>query len=250
MDRWVNDNQDAHWQKRRSYRPPDTPAARAFATPKLDWLCEKLAIDHSSSVLDVGAGNGMFTYWWAQRVREVVGIELSTNMIEQSPVREYLRQGNALELPFEDNSFDVAFAGNLLHHLVRPEKALLEMARVSRGRIALCEGNRNHLPMAAFGVSSRVCRGLLSYSERTLESLVRTTGIDVVEVTCQGYVYENRSPTFTLPASRALEGRLSGGAYLLLAGYTTSSVTRDVGQQNDADQSHALPRQTPQQLPT
>jgi SAM-dependent methyltransferase len=208
-----------------------------------------LGIDRESSVLDVGAGNGMFTYWWAQRVSEVVGIELSTNMIERSPVREHLRQGNALDLPFEDNSFDVVFAGNLLHHLVQPEKALLEMARVSRSGIAICEGNRNHPPMAAFGISSRVCRGLLNYSERNLVDLVRASGIEVVGVTCQGYVYENHSPTFSLPVSRALERRLNGGAYLLLAGYTESLIKRDPGQHHNSEMG-ALPQQAAEQLPT
>jgi SAM-dependent methyltransferase len=220
VDRWVNRSQGAHWQKRRSYRSPDSLAARAFAVPKLEWLCRHLDITSESSVLDVGAGNGMFTYWWTHCAGEVVGIELSSNMIDRSPVRDRLLRGDVLNLPFADNSFDVVFAGNLLHHLVQPENALREMARVSRGGVAICEGNRNHPPMAAFGVSSRVCRGLLSYSRRTLGDLVLTSGIDVVGVTSQGYVYENHSPEFSLPISRALEQKLRGGAYLLLAGHT------------------------------
>jgi len=112
-------------------------------------------------------------------------------------------------------------------HLTRPADALREMARVSRGRIAVCEGNRNHPPMAAFGIASRVCRGLLHYSRRTLRDLAVEAGIDVVAVTLHGYVYENASPKASLPVARRLEATLPGGAYILLAGRT--GATRGTG---------------------
>lgn len=195
----------------------------------------------------MGAGNGRFIYRSAERVREVVGIELSDNMIEQCPACEHLRQGDALDLPFENSSLDVVFAGNLLHHLVEPEKALLETARVSRGGIALCEWNRDHSPMAAFGAIPRMCRGLLSYSERTLEELVRGTGTDVRGVTRQGYVYENRSPVFRPRASQALENKLTGGAHHLLARYTEPSVTGYPGHHSHSVQTGAGPQQLPGQ---
>jgi SAM-dependent methyltransferase len=154
-----------------------------------------------------------------------------------------------LDLPFDDNSFDVVFAGNLLHHLVRPEDALHEMARVSRGGIAICEGNRSHLPMAAFGVSSRVCRGLLNYSRRTLGNLVRESGIDIVAMTCHGYVYENHSPAFSLPISRALERTLGGGAYLLVAGRTKPPSEPSRGTEEDRVETGPLLSEASGQAP-
>ena len=220
MQRWVNRDQESHWNKRRSYRAPDDIVARAFVEPKLDWLCEQLDVSEDTTVLDVGAGNGMFIYWWSRRVRTVEGVELSSNMIERSPCRDLMREGDAYDLPFDDDSFDLVFAGNLLHHLTRPDDAIREMARVSRDSIAICEGNRNHPPMAAFGATSRVCRGLLHYSRRTLDDLAVTSGIDVVATTLHGYVYENTSPQASLPIARRLERTLPGGAYILLAGRT------------------------------
>ena len=220
MQRWVNRDQESHWNTRRSYRAPDDVVARAFAEPKLDWLCQQLDVSEDTTVLDVGAGNGMFTYWWSRRVRTVQGIELSANMIERSLCRELMREGDAYDLPFDDDSFDLVFAGNLLHHLTSPDDAIREMARVSRGSIAICEGNRNHPPMAAFGVTSRVCRGLLHYSRRTLDDLAAASGIDVVATRLHGYVYENTSPQASLPIARRLERTLAGGAYILLAGHT------------------------------
>lgn len=217
MNRLVNAHQHRHWDARRRYRDPRDPVAEAFARPKVDWLAERLGVDAATSVLDVGAGNGMFTWWWATRAGRVEGVELSANMIRRSPCAERLHEGDAYALPFPDASFDVVFAGNLLHHLTRPWDALAEMRRVSRGRIAICEGNRNHVPMAIFGAGSRVCRGVLHYSRRTLTNLMTEAGLEVLAVRAHGYVYENQSPPATLPVARRLERVSAGGAYLLLA---------------------------------
>jgi ubiquinone/menaquinone biosynthesis C-methylase UbiE len=233
MQRWVNRDQETHWNRRRYYRAARTEAARAFAQPKIDWICRQLDVTPDTTVLDVGAGTGIFTWWWSRRVDHVVGVELSTNMIERSSCSELIREGDAYDLPFDDDSFDLVFAGNLLHHLMRPDDALREMARVSRRDIALCEGNRNHLPMAAFGASSRVCRGLLHYSQRTLRELARASGVEVLATRTHGYVYENASPAASLPLARGLERVLPGGAYLVLAGRTRRVP-------DDAPSAHAV----------
>jgi SAM-dependent methyltransferase len=205
------------WEARAHYRDPRDPVAEAFAVPKVAWLADRLGLGPSSSVLDVGAGNGMFTWWWARRVGRVEGVEQSRNMIERSPVQGLLRHGDAYELPYPDGSFDATFAGNVLHHLERPVDALREMARVSKGAVAVCEGNRNHLPMGAFGMLSRTCRGVVVYSGRHLRRLAEEAGLEVVDARAHGYVYENRSPRFSLPVAARVERASPGGAYLLLA---------------------------------
>lgn len=217
MQRVDAERQKSHWDNRRHYRDPRSAAGRAFAEPKIKWLAEHLDIGPESSVLDVGAGNGMFTMTWKAFAGHVEGIELSENMIARSPCPESIRQGDAYELPYPDASFDLVFTGNVLHHLERPVDALQEMARVSRSAVAICEGNRNHLPMGAFGVVSQACRGVLSFSLRHLEQLAVDAGLQVVAIRPQGYVYENRSPEMLLPLARRIEQRAHGGAYLLLA---------------------------------
>jgi ubiquinone/menaquinone biosynthesis C-methylase UbiE len=218
MNRWVNDDQEAHWDKRRFYRDARDPAAEAFARPKLEWLARALEVDPSRArVIDVGAGTGMFTHWWTQLGAKVIGLELSENMIRRSACPELMQIGDAYAIPYDDDSFDIAFAGNLLHHLEHPDDALREMARVARHGVAIVECNRNHPPMAAFGAVSTVCRGLLSYTRSSTEDVARAAGLDPVASTLHGYVYENRTPRVTLPLARQLERRLNGGAYILLA---------------------------------
>jgi SAM-dependent methyltransferase len=217
--------QRSHWENRRFYRDPRDRVARAFAVPKIDWLAHRLGIGPDTTLLDVGAGNGMFTWWWARRVGVVKGLELSANMIERSPCPELLQLGDAYDLPFDGASFDVVFAGNVLHHLERPADALHEMARVSRGAVGVCEGNRNHVPMAAFGVVSNACRGVLQYSKRTLRRLADEAGLEVDAIVAHGYVYENRSPRASLPVARRLERVSPGGAYLLMAAWKPGTRT-------------------------
>jgi 2-polyprenyl-3-methyl-5-hydroxy-6-metoxy-1,4-benzoquinol methylase len=91
------------------------------------------------SVLDVGCGEGVLTYRWAQQLGEkpIVGIDLPDPKLEaewQTRRRENL-QFRAMEVDglrsFPDRSFDLAAAIEVLEHVPDPESALTEMARVA-----------------------------------------------------------------------------------------------------------------------
>jgi len=83
--------------------------------------------------LDVACGTGFLT----RHLRgDVVGLDQSPRMLgvaaEQAPGAE-LVQGDALELPFEDGSFDRVFTGHFYGHLEPDERArfLAEARRVA-----------------------------------------------------------------------------------------------------------------------
>ena len=90
------------------------------------------------SVLDVGCGEGVLTYQWAQQLgeRRIVGIDLADPKLEaewatrQRPNLEY-RTMRAENLPFAENEFDLASAIEVLEHVPDPEHTLAEMARVA-----------------------------------------------------------------------------------------------------------------------
>lgn len=91
-------------------------------------------------VLDVGSGPGTITLDVARAVApgEVVGIDSSAAVVERASGLaadegvENVRfaTGDAYALDFEDDSFDVVHAHQLLHHLGDPVAALAEMRRV------------------------------------------------------------------------------------------------------------------------
>jgi len=90
------------------------------------------------SVLDVGCGEGVLTYRWAERLGEkpIVGLDLPDPKLEDEwggRRRENLefRAFAGGDLPFPDGSFDLAAAIEVLEHVPDPERTLSEMARVA-----------------------------------------------------------------------------------------------------------------------
>ena len=90
------------------------------------------------SVLDVGCGEGVLTYEWAERLgdRRIVGIDLDDPKLAaewQTRRRENLeyRVEEATSLSFADDEFDVAAAIEVLEHVPDPEATVAEMARVA-----------------------------------------------------------------------------------------------------------------------
>ena len=90
------------------------------------------------SVLDVGCGEGVVTERIADSTgADTVGVDLGTDELQDEWRRRErghlaFRPASAYDLPFEDGSFDLVCALEVLEHLERPRDALAELARVSR----------------------------------------------------------------------------------------------------------------------
>lgn len=105
-------------------------------------VAEKLA-DHyqlqpGQKVLDVGCGMAHLLYELTQVVPgiKVAGIDISRYALEHAKpeVRNMLQYGQAQDLPFADNEFDLVFSLATLHNLkvFDLKKALQEIGRVSK----------------------------------------------------------------------------------------------------------------------
>jgi ubiquinone/menaquinone biosynthesis C-methylase UbiE len=102
-------------------------------------LAELFARAAPESVLDVGCGEGVLTYQWAQQLgeRRIVGIDLDDAKLRaewatrRRPNLEYLAMA-AEQLPFAPNEFDLASAIEVLEHVPDPQHTVAEMARVAR----------------------------------------------------------------------------------------------------------------------
>ncbi len=92
------------------------------------------ALGPARTVLNVGAGAGSYE----PADRHLTAIEPSMEMIRQRRVSAAtVIQGQAEDLPFEDNSFDASMAVLTIHHWSDKAKGLAEMRRVTRGKIVL-----------------------------------------------------------------------------------------------------------------
>jgi ubiquinone/menaquinone biosynthesis C-methylase UbiE len=104
-------------------------------------------------VLDVGCGPGTITLDLAARVDPgtVTGIDASADVIAEAEARREeagtpnvaFATGDAYALGFDDGSFDVVHAHQVLQHLTDPVRALREMGRVLRpyGVLAARDGD-------------------------------------------------------------------------------------------------------------
>jgi SAM-dependent methyltransferase len=88
--------------------------------------------------LDAGTGTGALAFALAPLVREVVAVDVVSELLEQARTRApahpnvSFREGDATVLPFGDGEFDLAGSLRTLHHIPRPELAVAELARVTR----------------------------------------------------------------------------------------------------------------------
>ena len=107
--------------------------------PEQRWIdLINAQISGASALLNVGAGTGSYE----PSVLNVIALEPSPTMILQRPTTAApVVRGIAEQLPFADNSFDVAMAVLTVHHWSDPALGLAEMRRVSRKQIIITWDN-------------------------------------------------------------------------------------------------------------
>jgi ubiquinone/menaquinone biosynthesis C-methylase UbiE len=84
-------------------------------------------------VLEVGCGTGLVLSRIQSFAKHATGVDLSPGMLERAKSRGLkVVEGSATALPFDDQSFDVTCSFKVLAHVPDIERALAEMARVTR----------------------------------------------------------------------------------------------------------------------
>ena len=100
----------------------------------------------NSVILDVGAGAGIVEAMnFKGQVKRICGVDLDPRIVENEKLDEGII-ANADNIPYEDNTFDVVFADNVMEHLFDPEPVFLEIQRVLKpeGVLLFKTPNRSH----------------------------------------------------------------------------------------------------------
>jgi demethylmenaquinone methyltransferase/2-methoxy-6-polyprenyl-1,4-benzoquinol methylase len=110
-----------------------------------------------ASALDVCCGTGDIAFALARQEASVVGLDFTGPMLRmaerrseaQAGSRPAFVQGDAQQLPFPDNSFDIVTVGYGLRNLAGWERGLAEMWRVSRpgGRLLVLDFGKPEHPL-------------------------------------------------------------------------------------------------------
>lgn len=98
----------------------------------------KRHVTRDDTVLECACGTGLLTLPMAQICKKVTATDYSEGMMKQA--RKKLKgyrnttflNADILDLPFEDEQFDVVVAANVIHLVDNPGKALSEMQRVCK----------------------------------------------------------------------------------------------------------------------
>ncbi|OGG28675.1 hypothetical protein A2971_03200 [Candidatus Gottesmanbacteria bacterium RIFCSPLOWO2_01_FULL_46_21] len=144
-----------------------------------------LNLPANSRILDVATGTGAQAYSLAKRDYDVIGIDLSQEMLEQAKkklakgLKLKFIHGDATKLPFKDNTFDACSISLALHDMPYEIRFLVlkEMMRVTKsdGKILIVdylEPHKNYIARLTCMVASLfetpmwknfIDRGLLSH---------------------------------------------------------------------------------------
>ena len=115
-------------------------------------IAEHYKLKTDSNILDIGCGKGYLLYELTQVLPRatISGLDISSYAIENAKgeVKPSLQVGNAVELPYEDHSFDLVISINTLHNLYNFDlrRALVEIERVGiRNKYIVVDSYRTEL---------------------------------------------------------------------------------------------------------
>lgn len=210
-----------------------------YRLPKsVSMLCERFKDHGPLDVLEVGAGVGevaRLLHRSGLKIRRYVGVEYSFHASRRMRERGFVAaQMNAEQLGFADNSFDLVFCFDVLHHVNDPVKMGAEIVRVTRKHFLLSEPN--HLsPVRRLGEihAGARARGEKSYTPKTYRSFFQFDGSGVNKLDIDPFyvMVPPKAPRKLIPyvikvseAGQRIPGVRWIGQSLLIVGHKTTDV--------------------------
>ncbi len=157
-------------------------------------IAEKIKeyINSDDTVLECACGTGLLSVPMASICKKLVATDFSEGMLWQCAKKTkglaniIIERQNILDLPYQDNSFDVVVAANVIHLLDNPACALSQMKRVCKpdGKIIIPtyinKENKNSM-LAAKLLGKTVVDFKRQFSLETYKEFFRRLGIKDAE---------------------------------------------------------------------
>ncbi len=137
-DREAEKEWDYHMNRLHRWLCQSTMWKRALERKLLPWVLE--GIDLGDDVLEVGPGPGLTTDFLRTRVARMTAIEVDSRLADSLKRRMggtnvRVAEGDATDMPFEDESFSAVVSLTMLHHVpsvALQDRLLAEVYRVLR----------------------------------------------------------------------------------------------------------------------
>lgn len=139
-------------------------------------------------IADLGAGEGTFSQLLAQRAKRVIAVDNSEKMVQYGSelARKHgvknleYRVGDMEAPPIPDESVDIAFFSQALHHALHPQKAVDQAFRIVKpgGRIVILDLLRHGFEQAR----ELYADVWLGFAEVELDGFLRRAGFRNVEI--------------------------------------------------------------------
>ena len=173
-------------------RLPEPPQLPEFQQ-RLAFLVGEVA--SGDRVLDLGCGSGEFTAALAAAGAATVGAEVASAAVRRAQARhsslEFVLVPIEGPLPFEDGSFDVVWASEVIEHVADTARWLSEARRVlvPRGRLLLTTPSHGRLRLVLLGLerfSEPLGDHLHLYTRRSMAEVLKEFGFREVSVRAVG----------------------------------------------------------------
>jgi ubiquinone/menaquinone biosynthesis C-methylase UbiE len=188
----VRDYYEQLWERLpEPLEPPDLMSRATFAGA---------SIRAGERVLDLGCGDGALTGTLAAAAgteETIVGADVAEAALRRARARhprvQFVRVPFDGALPFEDTSFDVVWASEVIEHVADTAHWLSEARRVlvPRGRLVLTTPDHGRLRLAIGGIerySEPLGDHLHLYTARSLRTLLTEFGLKVEQLRAVGGV--------------------------------------------------------------
>ncbi|MFQ3244736.1 MAG: ubiquinone/menaquinone biosynthesis C-methylase UbiE [Arenicella sp.] len=133
-------------------------------------------VGRGKKTLEIGCGTGIILKQVSIIADEAWGMDLSSGMLENArEMNLNVVEGNAISIPFPDDSFDVVYSFKVLPHVIEIDKAMSEISRVLRNDgVAVLEF---YNPISLKGLANKLAGALKKvyityHSPKQVESLV------------------------------------------------------------------------------
>ena len=179
---------------------PLWPGIAADVKLLIDLVKQDVPITKETRLLEVGCGWGIYTFH-LDRVCNVHGIDTSLELLDRNPI-DKTQVMDVRDLRFDDNTFDVVFAHDMLHHVPELDTAVLEMKRVSKKYVVVAEPNILNIGNAILSVAVPAERTAHRFTAWGLEDVLARNGLRILRLRTYGVFVPFLTPKMMVPLAK------------------------------------------------